>query len=67
MMGVDAMPPELAGKHILTDSERERLEDCKIMINHDYKTKLTRRDVARDEDNRKPAGRPSGSGNKTKG
>ena len=67
MMGVDAMPPELAGKHILTDSEKERLEDCKIMINHDYKTKLTRRDVARDEDNRKPAGRPAGSGNKTKG
>ena len=62
----DSMPPEMSGKHVLTDLERQRLADCKLMIDHDFTVKAAGRETRRAEENKKPAGRPQGAGNKSK-
>lgn len=62
----DHMPPEMHGKHVLTDLERKRLADCKLMIDHDFAVKAAGRESRRADEYKKPAGRPEGAKNKAK-
>ncbi|MFZ2449107.1 MAG: hypothetical protein WAW36_01115 [Methylovulum miyakonense] len=62
----DNMPPEMHGKHVLTDLELQRLADCKLMIDHDFAVKAAGRESRRADEYKKPAGRPEGAKNKLK-
>jgi hypothetical protein len=63
-IGEESMPPELSGKHVLSELEKERLADCRIIIDHDFALKESARETRRAEESRKSAGRPFGSKNK---
>ncbi|GAB6139889.1 hypothetical protein JCM14076_06180 [Methylosoma difficile] len=65
LRGLDAVPPELSGKHVLTDLEKQRLVDCKLMIDHDFTVKEVGRESRRADENKKAPGRPAGAKNKT--
>jgi hypothetical protein len=64
-LGDDCIPA-LAGKHALTVEERERLDDCKAMIDHEFVVESTGREARRDDKNKRGAGRPAGALNKNK-
>lgn len=64
-LGDDCIPA-LAGKHALTVEERNRLDDCKLMINHEFVVESAGREARRDDKNKRGAGRPAGSTNKLK-
>lgn len=61
----DALP-DISGQHVLTALEKERLEGCKIMIQHDFETATAGRAARRDDENRRTPGRPEGAKNKLK-
>jgi len=65
-IGEESMPPELSGKHVLSELEKERLADCRIIIDHDFALKESARETRRTEENKKDPGRPFGSLNKKK-
>jgi len=62
--GISDFPPVLSGRHILTEEERDRLDDSKAMIDHKFNVDKTLREARREEENKRGAGRPAGSLNK---
>lgn len=64
-LGDDCIPA-LAGKHALTVEERERLDDCKAMIDHEFVVDGVGRAARRDDKHKRGAGRPAGALNKNK-
>lgn len=64
--GIDEAALNLDGRHVLTALEKERVENCKIMIDHDFTTAQASRAARREEENRRAPGRPQGAKNQPK-